>query len=150
MNKAQAGQLTKAQIAQMIYTETGQQVDVEKHNKEQLLNIAEKANLFEDSPTTDIAGSSGAAKGRFDGATHVTVNILPDDDTLNYVQVSDRNGNMCQVMKGTDVKLPIDVFHTLNDAVETNYKPRNSESGALIMDAQKRHRYPFSVVEIHR
>lgn len=150
MNKAQAGQLTKAQIVKMIFDETGQQVDLEKYTKDELLNIAEKADLFEDSPVTDIAGSSGASKGRFDGATHVTVNILPDDDTLNYVMASDRNGNMCQIMKGTDVKLPIDVFHSLNDAVETTFKPRNTESGALVMDAQKRHRYPFSVVEVHK
>lgn len=150
MNKAQAGQLTKAQIVKMIFDETGQQVDLEKYTKDELLNIAEKADLFEDSPVTDIAGSSGAAKGRFEGATHVTVNILPDDDTLNYVMASDRNGNMCQIMKGTDVKLPIDVFHSLNDAVETTFKPRNTESGALVMDAQKRHRYPFSVVEVHK
>ena len=150
MIRAQAAQLTKAQLAQLIYTETGQQVDPDKFTKDQLLEICDKSDLFDTTAASDVAGSSGEGGGRFDGATHVTVNLLVDDDARNYVMVSDENGNMSQVMKGTDVKLPIGIFHSLNDAVETHFKPRTSESGALIMDESKRHRYPFSIVEIHK
>lgn len=148
MNRAQLGQLTKLQIVQMIYNETGEQIDPEKYTKDQLLDLAAARNLLDDSPVQSVAGAS-APKGRFDGATHVTVNLIRDDDTLNYVMVSDSNGNMCQVMKGVDVTLPIDVFHTLNDAIETVYKPRNTEGGSLVMDPTKRHRFPFSIVEVH-
>jgi hypothetical protein len=128
MIRAQAAQLTKAQLAKLIFDDTGQQVDAEKYTKDQLLDIAEKADLFDEATTSSVAASTGSVDNRFEGATHVTVNILVDDDTRNYVMVSDENGNMSQIMKGTNVKLPIGIFHTLNDAVETHFKPRTSEN----------------------
>lgn len=84
----------------------------------------------------------------------VTINVHDDSgdeetEVDNFVQVG-INGVMHQVQKGVDVKVKVDIYEVLNNAIEKRFKTVTDPATKMksLKETQVK-RWPFSVIQKH-
>lgn len=145
MNRSNAKKLGKTKLLAQVKAELGVELPADT-GIEKVLDYMQEQGLLdvEDNDQTDDAD---VIENPADGATHAKIMVHEDQDTSrNWVTASDENGVSFQIKKGEEVVVPIGVYHTLNDAMQTTYAPKTDETGQLIMRPIRRHTHPFNVL----